>query len=401
MSHNYLAADNLAAHVKALANTIGPRPTGHPAEALAQSYVRHTLQDLGFSQVEEMPFATWDTWGYTTITPNALALTGSALGRLGAPGQMLSGALSLLSGLHLYRASSCNRQPLAPLYPNKKETKNLLVRIPAQGQRLHRVVLVGHTDSNKHRQTFAPAMKRFIPLLDSLNIAFPLVHGAAQLAQALGGGKTAVWLSRISAAGMLVSLGLLAADERAGYVAGANDNATAVAALLGLGGYLKNNPLQHTEVWLAFTAAEEVGCVGMHKLLDEYGHLLNDAFFIDFEMVGCREIAYVTQHSSFSYFTSYRPDRESLRWAERTAQRHPELGVTGRPMIIGEEVGALRGRDYRGLCLVGVGEDGWLANWHQYSDEFAHVEAAGIERAARFALAMLEELDGPTNQLSN
>jgi hypothetical protein len=394
MSQDFLAAAYLATHVKALADTIGPRPTGHPTEALAQTYIHNTLATLGFPHVEEMPFAAWDTWGYTTITPNALAVAGSALGRFGAAGQIVSSAISLLSSLHLFQASDCSRQPLAPLYPNKKETKNLLVRIPAQGQRLHRVVLVGHTDSNKHRQTFAPAMKRYIPLLDTLNIAFPLLHGVAQLARALGGGQKATWLSRLSLGGMLLSLGLLAADEQSGYVAGANDNATAVAALLGLAGHLKNNPLQHTEVWLAFTAAEEVGCVGIHKLLDEYGHILNDAFFIDFEMVGCRDVAYVTEHSSFSYATGYRPDRESLRWAERTAQRHPELGVSGRPMVIGEEVGALRSRDYRGLCLVGVGEDGWLANWHQYSDEFANVEPTGIERAARFALAMLQELDG-------
>ncbi|PVE29958.1 hypothetical protein DC030_15445, partial [Enterococcus faecalis] len=67
----------------------------------------------------------------------------------------------------------------------------------------------------------------------------------------------------------------------------------AVAALLGLAAQLKQNPLAHTEVWFAFTSAEEVGCLGMHHLLDEYGHVLNNAYFIDFEMVGRQEIAYV------------------------------------------------------------------------------------------------------------
>ncbi len=62
-------------------------------------------------------------------------------------------------------------------------------------------------------------------------------------------------------------------------------------------------------------------------------------------------------------------------------------------MIITEEVGGLRGRGYRGICLVGVGEDGWLANWHQYSDNFNHIEPSGLERAARFALAMMRVLD--------
>jgi hypothetical protein len=61
--------------------------------------------------------------------------------------------------------------------------------------------------------------------------------------------------------------------------------------------------------------------------------------------------------------------------------------------VIAEEVGALRARGYRGICLAGVGADGWLANWHRYSDHFANIEPSGIERAARFALAMLQTQD--------
>ncbi len=389
-----LQAENLLKHVRALSEHIGPRPTGHPAEAVAQEYIRDTLHALGYEQVQTQPFATWDTWGYATVTPALLALAGNGLGAAGKNGRFLGGLLSLLGGYHSLDAARCARQPLAPLYPGKKESKNLLLRIPPTGQRLHRVVLLAHTDTNKHRHTFTPAMKRYLLPLNTLNIALQLLNGVAQLALGAGAGKWAAWLRRLSAAGMLAALGLLLADELEGYVAGANDNATAVAVLLGLAAHLKHHPLQHTEVWLAFTSAEEVGCVGLHKLLDEHGHTLHNAYFIDFEMVGCKEVAYVTAHSGFSYFSGYQPDPESLRLAERVARKQPELGVLARKMIIGEEVGALRSRDYRGICLVGVGEDGWLANWHQYSDRLESIEPVGLERAARFALAMMQELDG-------
>ena len=182
-------------------------------------------------------------------------------------------------------------------------------------------------------------------------------------------------------------------EERHSFVAGANDNASAVACLLGLGAHLKRHPLQHTEVWLAFTGAEEVMCVGMHHFLDRYGADLRNAWFIDFEMVGADSIAYVTRHSGLSYLHAYTPDPESLALAERTAQRHPELQVSGRQMVIVEEVGALRRRGFRGICLVGVAPDGWLANWHLYSDTVDNIVPTGVERAARFALAMLETLD--------
>jgi hypothetical protein len=112
-------------------------------------------------------------------------------------------------------------------------------------------------------------------------------------------------------------------------------------------------------------------------------------------MVGTETIAYVTQHSGLSFVNGYTPDAESLALAEQTAQQHPDLHVQGREMVIVEEVGTLRGRGYRGICLVGVGPDGWLANWHQYTDTAENIIPAGVERAARFALAMLQTLDAP------
>lgn len=138
-----------------------------------------------------------------------------------------------------------------------------------------------------------------------------------------------------------------AADGRGPYVDSANDNASAVACALGLAEHLKTEPLEHTEVWLAFTGAEEVGCLGIHALLGAYSETLRDAWFLDFEMVSTDEIAYVT----------------------------------------------LRSRGYRGLCLAGFGDDGWLANWHQTTDDTAHLVSAGLEKATTFAWRMLQALE--------
>ena len=69
------------------------------------------------------------------------------------------------------------------------------------------------------------------------------------------------------------------------------------------------------------------------------------------------------------------------------------MGIHGRKMIIGEEVGALRVRGYRGICLSGFGLDGWLENWHQTSDNVENIVPVGLEKAARFAWAMMQDLD--------
>ncbi len=394
---DFLTAQALFAHVRALAEDIGPRPTGHPAEAQARAYIRERLQQAGFSadEIEEMPLQVWDTWGYTLVVPLLLSLAGNAAARAGRFGKLIGGLTSLFSAYHLWKAEAGARQPLGFLFP-KRPTANLIVRIPAAETPRHRVVLIGHTDTNKNRFTFAPRMKRLLLPSTTLAEMALLANGGVQLWQAFRGAETGEKWRKASLAGLALALPYLLGDELGAYVPGAADNASAVACLLGLGAHLKRAPLKHTEVWLAFTAAEEAGCLGMHALLDAYGDQLKDAWFIDFEMVSTPEIVYVTHHSSLSYLSGYTPDPESLAWARETSRRHPELRVHGRPLVIVEEVGSLRGRGFRGICLAGVGEDGWLASWHRHTDDVAHLDPAGLERAARFALAMLHTLDAGT-----
>ena len=70
------------------------------------------------------------------------------------------------------------------------------------------------------------------------------------------------------------------------YSPGANDNASSVGTILALAERLRDQPLQNTEIWLAFTGCEESGCDGMLSLIKEHGNELREALFIDFEMVG-------------------------------------------------------------------------------------------------------------------
>ncbi len=382
-----LAAEALMPHVRALAEEIGPRPAGHPAEMRARQYVRQALHKSGYTEVENLTFLAPDTWGYATGLPLALTLGSNLL-----PDRLLGGLTALAGGYFLWGATRIRRQPLTVLAP-RRTSATLIVRMPPRSDRRQRLVLLGHVDANKDRLSFTPELKKTLLGLTTAMLGAAASNGIAQIAEALGAGEGARRMRKGSAAFLAASLLLTMLDERGDYVHGANDNATAVACLLGLADQLRSTPLDHTEIWLAFTGAEEVGCMGAHALLDAYGDELRDAWFLDLEMVGTEEIAYVTRHSGFSLLSTYRPDAASLAWAEETARRHPELGVTGREMVIGEEVGTLRGRDYRGICLAGVGEDGWLAQWHQASDNVDNVVPAGLEKAARFAWAMMETLD--------
>ncbi len=386
-----LDAARLLGHVRALADVIGPRPAGHPAEAQARSYIRHSLAEAGVATPEELPFDTWDTWGYPMAAPALLSLAACLLGeRRWSAG--LGAAVALGDLYHLWRTLQTQKQPLAPLFP-KRPSATLLARLPPAGVPKRRVVLVGHTDSNKERPTFGPALKRG---LRAAGTAAVLAQALAALALAWEATRPSPGsrLARRASAGVLAALaGSLLYDERGPYNPGANDNASAVACLLGLGAQLRRRPMRHTEVWLAFTGSEESNCLGLHTLLDRRGEELRDAWFIDFELVGAPEVAFVTEHSSMTYLHTYTPDAESVDLARQTQQRRPELAVHGRAVVINDEVATLRGRGFRGICLVGLGPDGWLPNWHQPYDTTAHLDPRGLERAARFALGMIETLD--------
>ncbi|MBX0327319.1 Zn-dependent exopeptidase M28 [Oscillochloris sp. ZM17-4] len=381
-----LDGESLLNHVSALAYNIGPRPAGHEAEARARTYIRKALHDIGIDEVKSQPFQTPDTWGYALGTPFALSIGGLLLGRLGWLGRAAGTLLGAGAAYLTWRAASGLRQPLARVGP-QRASANLIVRIPCTGRYRRTVVLLGHTDTNRHRDTFSDARKATLPAATTAVIG---LQAAGAVAQAAG----ARWLGRAIGAAQVAGLGAIIADESGRYVDGANDNASAVACLLGIGAALSAQPLEHTDVWLVFTGAEETGLLGTHALLDEYGDLLRSAYFLDFEMVGRGDLAYVSRHSGFSYLSSYAPDSESVALVERTAHANRSFGVYGKELMILEEVAALRRRGHRGICLVGIDRDGWPANWHRDSDAIGNIQPEALERAARFSMAMLQTLDG-------
>ena len=379
-----LSGAKLLQHVQRFAGDIGPRPAGHPAEAQARRQLEAELRRIGLKQIEQLSFPTADTWGYGTITPILLALIGNIV-----PGRdRLFRTLFSLVAVHqfwLTITARIGQQFLYRYYP-QRAGGTLIARIPPKHKVKKKVVLIGHTDTNKHRLTFSPELKKSMRLASTSLLVTMGVNAVASFFDL-------TWLRRLTTAYLGFGAGTMLIDELGPYVEGANDNGSAMACVLGLGEQALANPLENTEVWLAFTGSEEVSHDGLNVLLDRYGHELADAYFIDFEMVGQGSIHYVQNHSGLIYFSQYRPDDDSLRLAQTVAEQRPDLQVSGRDVTIVEEVATLRRRSFKGLCLVGLAEDGFLANWHQQTDTVENIDPASLERAAKFAWAMIEQLD--------
>jgi hypothetical protein len=382
----------LLQHVHILSREIGPRPAGGAQEARAAAYVRGALHQAGVADVEMQTFKAPNTWTYLLAMPLCGALVGNLLGRLNRVGRIAGGVLSSISAYYLWRATRGLDSPLLPLTP-QGSSRNVIACIRPLGPIMRRVVLLGHLDSNKARISFRPSMVQSVPIFVALLQLGTLISGLLQVFAGLAPRRR---MDRVADATALPLLGmeaLLVADEATPYVAGANDNASAVAVLLGLGAWLVRDPLMHTEIWLAFTGAEESGCYGVKALLKEHGRTLWDAYFIDLELVGTGQLAFVTEHGLLP-FSRYTPDPELAEIARWVAHGRPDLAVEGRPMAIIEEVSVLRKLGYKAICLAGYNPStGWPPNWHQVSDVYENISGDVLNRAAEFTLEMIRAID--------
>ncbi|MHC4537932.1 MAG: M28 family peptidase [Planctomycetota bacterium] len=379
-----LSGSHLFGHIQRFAGDIGPRPAGHAAETKARDALQAYLHRLEVTQTEQLSFSTTDTWGYGTITPLLIALVSSLLP---VQNRFLKATLNLMAAHQFWLTvnGQMRSHPLYRFYPQYRGG-TLLARISPKQDIRQKVVLVGHTDTNKHRLSFSPKLKHSLRLSStSLFVAI--------LANALATFANIPRLRQLLTAYIGLGTLIMLADEAGPYVEGANDNGSAVACVLGLGEQALLTPLEYTELWLAFTGSEEISHDGLNALLDKYGDELQDAYFIDFEMVGKGDIHYVQKHLGLMYFTDYCADAESLRIAAKVAARHPELSVTGRDVFILEEVATLHRRGFKGICLVGLEADGFGANWHRRTDTTQNINPDSLERAAKFAWTMIRHID--------
>ncbi len=380
--------------VQHLAGTIGPRGTGTPAEAAAADYVAQRLADIGLP-VERRTFravASQNAFPMAIALVALLAVSVYPLG--GAITRWIAAALALLTPFLLWQAVIHSDSLLGALLLHVT-SRNVVTRLEPQGVLRQRAVVLAHIDTNRCRLIWQSSTVRHLEPLTWLTAAIFILLGLLYLTGALLGGPAWIWwLSLLLAGYQLGSLVTLWRDERTPFSPGAHDNAASVAVALGLGERFAAQPLQNTQVWLAFTGAEETDHAGLKTLLREHDPALREAAFIDMEGVGSGEIVYLTCQGLCLH---YRPSPDLLALAEKIAAGQPDLDVHAAQMTLEDEVRALRGRGYRAICFAGrEPQTGSLPHWHRADDTPDTVSAQTLEQAAGFVMAMLRELDSPS-----
>ena len=232
-------------HLTALADEIGPRPATTDAEHRAAAYIESAFVARGL-QPEIQEFEAPRTYAWAYVIYHLLTIVSAVVaGQWLLGGQFLWPAFALSAIVaFVFWSDLDTRWGLTRLMP-KGPSQNVIARhVPKarRGEKLKKVVIVAHYDSARASLAFSPGMVKQFPttfaLMKTCTFAVPVLL----LIKALPKGPlpavvdTYLWYATLAfAAYLLIPLLINVHREIAmPFVAGANDNASGVAAMLGV-----------------------------------------------------------------------------------------------------------------------------------------------------------------------
>lgn len=393
-------------HVRYLSLEIGPRASTHAGEREAAQYSARVMREAGLQDVRLEEF--WS--GRSTYRPFLLAFCVALGGNLAfflRPNRRFSGAAALLNAGAAWgfaREGELKSNWMRSVLP-RGQSQNVIGIVAAQEDMRQRVVVYGHLDS--HRTPIFYSSPRWLQVFSRLvSLGFiSLVVGTAAHALATTQKEDSwkkprflKWLrtiNLISAALQSVAIALTGQADTTPYTAGANDNASGAATVLGLAERVAQTPLQHTEVWFVNNGCEELGCYGIGALLDAHESTLREACFLNFDMVGIGTPALLTREG---LIRASHPDAKLLEMARVVAAAHPGLISGAHPGGAYTDTGLVTSRGFRGLTIDSQIPPGHPAKsrmgyWHQTEDTFDKIELECLSKTHEFGWQLLQHID--------
>lgn len=269
-----------------------------------------------------------------------------------------------------------------------------------------RLLLVAHYDAARTGAIYAPKQARRAARIARWLPFHPtrlLFWSMALLVPLLGARMAGVESDAISLAQLPFTLTLLVAmfllvDIQLSPVApGANDNASGVAAALGIAAALRAEPTRNLDVSVVLTGGEECGLEGMRALLRSRRKRLDRkrTFVVAIDSVGTGDVRWVAAEG---LAVPFEMDRRLLELCEAVAEaeRSGDRRYEAAPLHHGFATDALAAR-VRGLPATAVTclEPGALlpARYHTAADRPDAIDPDSLERAELFTLDLIRALD--------
>jgi hypothetical protein len=385
-------------HIGYLSEKIGGRGSCTPNERRAAEYTAEQMRGLGEQHVRLEAYQ----GAPSTYRPYALAFTAGLLGTIlvcvfQARWTLILGAL--LNALGAWGmlaetdfADNWTRWPLP-----KAPSQNAVGVIPPQGEVRQRAVLCAHVDS--HRTPIFYSSKTWQTLFSLLvgSALFSMLISA--LAYAVGGifdWSWVRWIGLVAALIEIFALGMSLHADFTPFSPGANDNGSGVGVILGLAERLREEPLAHTEIWLAFTGCEEAAAYGISAFLDRHaGELGEEAVYIIIDQVGKGRLEYLTADGLIIKRATH---PQALEVAREAAQGLPDIETAEQIGIAYTDAAVATKRGLIAWTLVAVPPPGSSESihWHQMSDTLENIDPQALAAARVYTWQVLQILDSPS-----
>jgi hypothetical protein len=368
------------------------RPSASEGERRAAEWLVERFAELGAEARIEAEPAHGTYWWPLGI--------GAALGALGGilalrGRRMLGGALASAAAAGMASDFPPGKRRLRKLLP-RRTTCNVLCELgPAEAERT--IVLIAHHDAAHSGLVFHPELPEIanrLGLIESSDTSPPLmapVVGGPLLA-ALGALTGRRLLSKL---GVLLGLGSAAAMAEIGLrdvVPGANDNGTAVIALLALAERLLAEPTENLRVILLSVGSEESFSEGIKAFGERHFPDLSQesTFFLCLETLGSPHLL-VLRGEGFLRMREY-PSR-SLAMMDGLAE---ELGIRLFPNLRlrnGTDGLEPLAAGYETAVLASCTDLKQPANYHWWHDLAKNVDFATVADGIRLSEAAVRRLD--------
>jgi hypothetical protein len=369
------------------------RVAGSAGEREAAERVAGWIREIGVEDVELRPVPSRPSPGLVLAAHLGLAAVACLLG--GTLGLLLAGLAAVSVRSELRRGI-----PLLTRRLPRPESVDVVGRAGAR-QPGQRVVLSAHIDTAQAGWLFAKPVADFFAGRAARRreqaapppgpYAWP---EAAILAAA--GLLLAAWLGAegflVGSARFLLGLGLAGGCAAALQWAwappspGANDNASAVAAMLTCAEQLLAQLPGDVELWIVGTGAEEVGCRGMHAFVDAHADWpAETTYFVNFECVGGGRLHWVRSEGTLAK-SGFPPTLVEL--ARRVAASGVFGEITPVDLLAGTDGHVPARRGFPSLSLISLEVNGVPLHYHRAEDLPEAVDLPTVIRAADFGAAV-------------
>jgi hypothetical protein len=366
------------------------RGSATAGEAEAAELLAGMMRERALDPVLEQEMVVGGYWQSTGLAAAAGMLAGALGARSRRAGALLAaGAAALMAddvdnGAHLLRR----------VLP-RRATSNVLAWAGDLSAE-ETVVIVAHHDAAHTGLLFHPGLVQLVDRLapgwyakqtTSTHTGRLLVLGPSLVALACALGLRR--LRRLGALWSAATAAVLADVARSPVVAGANDNLSAVAVLLGVAEELAERPLEGVRVLLLSTGSEESFMEGMRGFMLRHGSELDRAStrFLAVECVGSPHLILIEGEGMLRMCDYDAALRDELQAAADEAGvplwRGLRLGAGGT-----DALPALRG-GYRAACIAACTNLKVPANYHWKTDVPENLCWATIEQAALVTTRLL------------